>query len=124
MIKANELRLLNYLQFNKQVFQVKEIKILKNRFSVNGRPPSYYEGIPISEEWLLNLGFERVFTNYYWYQIRIGDKRLLVSILGNIEIDKFDRTMIGFISICEYVHQLQNLYFALTGEELVFSTEP
>jgi len=78
----------------------------------------YAEPIPLTEEWLLKAGFEKSFKNDYWYSIRIGDKRLLISILGNIEIEKWDRTMIGFLSICEYVHQLQNLYFALTGEEL------
>lgn len=64
--------------------------------------------IPLTEEWLLKLGFRRstdndcVFSN------------------GTLAVF-FDKTD----SFCElkgakpkYVHQLQNLYFALTGEEL------
>lgn len=132
-IKINELRVGNYVGIaefmNFKIVQVSEIR--KERILVESKVGIFssknHKIIPIelTEELLLKCGFERVFTNDYWYQIRIGDKRLLVSILGNIEIEKWDRTMINFLSICQYIHQLQNLFFSLTGEELVFSsTEP
>ena len=132
-IKINELRVGNYVGIaefmNFKIVQVSEIR--KERILVESKVGIFssknHKIIPIelTEEFLLKSGFERVFTNDYWYQIRIGDKRLLVSILGNIEIEKWDRTMVNFLSICQYIHQLQNLYFAICGEELVFSsTEP
>ena len=120
MINASELRLLNYLQFNKNVFQVKEIKILKNRFNVNGRPPSYFEGIKLTEELFLNAGFKKYNdseTFYFWE-----------SSIFSIEKDtkNFKVYVMNEVSICElnFLHELQNLYFSLTGSELVFSTEP
>ncbi len=111
MIKANELRLLNYLQWDKNVFQVKEIKILKNRFNVNGRPPSYYEGINLTEEWLLKCGF---YLDEKRDTYKHKDK--------NIEIDLSDN-MVCISDSWEwkevyFIHQLQNLYFALTNTEL------
>ena len=126
MIKANELRIGNliYLKHGGNGYKLHFV----SKSTINNYSNDKYDfimPIPINEEILLRLGFEKSFKNDYWYSIRFGDKRLLVSILGNVEIEKWDRTMIGFFSICEYVHQLQNLYFALCGEELVFfSTEP
>ena len=130
MIKTNDLRLNNLVKWNDSVQKITAIAF--GNCLLDKNPTADYpvkiteiEPIYLTEEWLLKAGFERVFTNDFWYQIRIGDKRLLVSTLGgNVEIEKWDRTMINFSSICEYVHQLQNLYFALHYEELVFSTEP
>ena len=101
-----------------------QVSTIKTQSCISDKYPSNIYAIELTEEWFLKAGFEKCFTNDFWYSIKIADKRLLISILGNVEIEKWDRTMINFLSICEYVHQLQNLYFALCGEELVFSTEP
>jgi hypothetical protein len=76
---------------------------------------SYCQPIPLTEEWLLKFGFEK---NSYWFKddnmLRFGliDNKLHCSI-GNDEN--------GFLyNRINYVHQLQNLYFALTGQELEF----
>ena len=67
------------------------------------------EPIPLTEEWLLRLGFESTNT-YYFSKCNLhlqGDIRgfhLVISRIDGIKV--------------KYVHQLQNLYFALTGEEL------
>lgn len=136
MIKTNELRIGNFVSINNGFEMIVHSIFQNDTVYLDFIPPLINEAdvweedykdliaIPLTEELLLKFGFERVFTNDFWYQIRIGDKRLLVSTLGNVEIEKWDRTMINFSSICKYVHQLQNLYFALTGSELVFSTEP
>jgi hypothetical protein len=64
--------------------------------------------IPLTEDWLVRLGFRLIRECYYkgnfqfypklglwfWFEIAIHPDRL------------------------KHVHQLQNLYFALTGEEL------
>ena len=122
MIKTNELRIGNlvFLNDKQKVWEILE------GFDIDEMTEnSTVDPIVLTEEWLSKAGFEKSFTNDFWYSIKIGDKRLLVSTLGNIEIEKWDRTMIAFPNICKYVHQLQNLYFALCGEELVFSsTEP
>lgn len=65
--------------------------------------------IPLTEEWLLKFGFEddflgfgiiRIFESDFGYKIYKGH--------GCFDVN------------CFYVHQLQNLYFALTQKELVY----
>lgn len=76
--------------------------------------------IPLTEEWLLKFGFEP-------YE-NIGNRRLYhietfiveSSIPAAPVYYTSSRELICFI---EYVHQLQNLYFALTGEELTIKQD-
>lgn len=77
------------------------------------------EPIPLTEEWLLKFGF--VFLS------DIGVYKLKFTIdtqVGDFEFAGVPKS-ISFISnglfasgYIQHVHQLQNLYFALTGEEL------
>lgn len=69
-------------------------------------------GIPITEEWLVNFGFEKGF--YYkkgCLKLSTGSKRTLVRyVISNSESVS--------IATIQYIHELQNLYFAITGAEL------
>ena len=74
-----------------------------------------YEPIPITEEWLLKFGFEKIigsnesnFTNGFY--------NLFVNSLGEVNFYFFKEG--DWYQKIDYVHQLQNLYFALTGSEL------
>jgi hypothetical protein len=76
-----------------------------------------YHPIPLTEEWLLKFGFEK--TMSWTYVKDLVGKLKLVYYLGE------KGWSIGFKSYSDfpnlkYVHQLQNLYFALTGEELTY----
>ena len=88
-----------------------------------------YEPIPLTEEWLLKFGFKLAgdFTNtrvldvvkhaYDCSEIRYSpNEGLLRFSNGGIK----GSTIIPYV---KHVHQLQNLYFALTGEELIFKSE-
>ena len=114
-LKANELRIGNYLngkQGHVIITQIKENNIVK----IHDNTSIFYVGtclkpIPLTEEWFLKFGFECVFTNddhhYYLESIDLSlDRSYQPFGIGEYKL-KF-----------EYVHQLQNLYFALTGEEL------
>jgi len=75
----------------------------------------YYEahGITLTPEWLERLGFEGKFRNLpEGGYIEIGDEE---ATLMPIDGCTGGHT---FSCPCKYVHQLQNLYFALTGQEL------
>ena len=81
---------------------------------------NYIEPIPLTEEWLLSLGFNKC-KSYS------GDEHTIDYTSGFAYINSFDDT-ISFRGKgtanwdrIKYVHQLQNLYFALTGNELVYS---
>lgn len=81
--------------------------------------------IPLTEEWLLKFGFEKDSVNDY---------NLCVTIHGNIFLTAFSddyktvylyqnyEMATDYAAKVKYVHQLQNLYFALTGEELTIKT--
>jgi hypothetical protein len=115
-MKAEELRIGNFYDHNGFVNEVHPNTIEEVWISER----SWVKPIPLTEEWLLKFGFScevkvgseigtdgvefRVYhfdvlrfnTNHgWWYKVqRINDTPL------------------------EYVHQLQNFYFALTGKEL------
>jgi hypothetical protein len=71
--------------------------------------------IPLTEKWLLDFGFEK--GDYGFYKLYYNDDfYLLTNLKGYTElcINKIK----GAVVETKHVHQLQNLYFALTGEEL------
>ena len=83
-----------------------------------------YKAKPISltEEWLLKFGFRKDVdlgekTNYYYLNNR-DDSFYVDFDLGGYDEWHIGASNYGYIRGIEYVHQLQNLYFALTGEEL------
>lgn len=74
-------------------------------------------GIPLTEEWLLKFGFEK--SNIYCF----GNHKLIIeSSMGDRHSCRYRINPDESIWIVElnYVHELQNIYFALTGEELTF----
>jgi hypothetical protein len=74
----------------------------------------YCEPIQLTEEWLLKFGGRKTIVEDYPiyfvnpFDIEFYKNESVVLISGNTEVK------------IKYVHQLQNLYFALTGEELTF----
>ena len=84
---------------------------------------SDFQPIPLTEEWLLKLGFKQCgYEMLSWKH-----QTLLPSFnLDGINWADFDEPDYQFLNYkvadeilrIDYVHQLQNLYFALTGEEL------
>lgn len=77
----------------------------------------YYGAVRINENWLLKLGFEKGEVTYYKNDIGIcdyhNDNNWLCS-----EYSAEDGLYLYIGKPIKYVHQLQNLYYALTGEEL------
>ena len=80
--------------------------------------------IPLTEEWLLKFGFIRHHSDYSNGIIYIK------NVPDNTEFEwgVYPNELGSGIQIknrilLHYVHQLQNLYFALTGEELTFKSE-
>lgn len=133
-MKTSELRLGNLVQYGGTTAKVCQIEKSffycetdgNDFFTRDGEPGA--KPIPLNEEWLLKFGFEKikdfdVYTNVWEF------KGFMVS-LGdyiNIHVDWADDGVDNYHSIVGYeelnVHTLQNLYFALTGEELTFKSE-
>jgi hypothetical protein len=137
---ANELRIGNWVYHEPSVnettngeFIVSEINVF-DKNSINGLESSDVKPIPLTEEWLLRFGFEsdnNEPNEIYSVDISTGERYDYVSTLRIIVMDDFclvdivekgthpraDESIVTLKSI-KHVHQLQNLYFALTGEEL------
>lgn len=125
-MKSIELRignLINYPNWNidgtAALFRIRDIYTDNGKIGLtNGviQLPStkldYINPIPLTEEWLLKFGFH--YTNDEWIVLFWVNGRVIFAIeyTGKIFIEAKTRVHI------KYVHQLQNLYFALTEEEL------
>ena len=106
-MKATELRIGNY--FEDIDGNHCQVTLLTFR-QLHGSPTAInlIKPIPLTEEWLLKFGFIKsvVFYMKGAMNIEFIDNGCLFGLDGEYEV---------FI---QHVHQLQNLYFALTNEEL------
>jgi hypothetical protein len=81
-----------------------------------------FEAIPLSEEWLLKFGAERLSAGGDSGGWRIPNvKNYNTFVIWNLDEEGGFKPVLDRYSDAplQYVHQLQNLYFALTGEELI-----
>jgi len=123
-MKATELRIGNYLYSNltKNVFQVTAEDIVNI-----DKDPAIASPIELTERWLKDFGFTAtleyggngyILGNMIIFKVRSHGRSedwfYEIEYCSGDEIE--DRTNI--IQRYDYVHQLQNLYFALTGKEL------
>lgn len=85
------------------------------------------EPIPITEEWLLKFGFNcinrpKMAFKLYHNEVNADFSSMILKEVGNKPIWVYAGnnrwTMNPFTVEIKYVHQLQNLYFAITGKEL------
>lgn len=133
-MKANELRIGNLVNGvldngNQFIFEVITLSSEPEKIEVYCQDPrmglsvdDYWEPIPLTEEWLIKFGFEKSIDHY----TRIYRKEVYRN--NGIElhwsvVSETYYTYLGYNTgvRCNptiYVHSLQNLYFALTGEEL------
>lgn len=118
MIQANELRIGNWVYYEKDKCNVK-ISIGDFLYKEN----EYFAPIPLTEEWLLRFGFDRELS-LCDFSILLDenlDTKLMIDLhdaVATTSIYDCDEITITYIQDTLSVHQLQNLYFALTGEEL------
>ena len=111
-MKANELRIGNYyVDIDNKLSSISGYEL--HQFTIKENTDNLgvmeYQPIPLTEEWLLKFGFDRNILN-------ANHNDIIYYSENNIAI----KGILGMVkpSQCIYVHQLQNLYFALTGEEL------
>lgn len=118
-MEARELRIGNWVKQGRANVQVTGAMIQEiNQELLDVEP------IPLTEEWLLKFGFTKP-NNWHCYKLVISDDKLQ-NLESSLQVS-FEGC--GFVQICrgginaysakvKYVHQIQNLYFALTGQEL------
>jgi len=114
----NELRIGNYFQHGETLVEVSIIYRTHfycesiDRICHGNSLQENFQPISLTEEWLFKTGFlVDVPSPIYWYK---GDFKFIHDNGGFLII--FKGLKLHYI---QYVHQLQNLYFELTGEGLV-----
>jgi hypothetical protein len=139
-MKANELRLGNYYEYrvidrvdNTDTWELTAIDIDDLKWLLQNPDYPMYRPIEITDEWLVNLGFEPMYDtpseHNPFYKKILPNKGMEIyppSKDGRIPYYQFIcggvRSQSFSIDI-KYVHQLQNLYHALyfahTGKELI-----
>jgi hypothetical protein len=118
-MNIKELRIGSFLRYkvSKNPVEVLGMQLKDNSVEIKGATGvsnSYFEPIPLNEDWLLNLGFDLVeelkdSTTEY----SMGDFFILFTGGKYVLSNYFNRK-----SSLNYVHELQNLYFSITGSEL------
>jgi hypothetical protein len=116
-MKASELRIGNLVDLGNRIAKVTEINhlacVVVDLEETQDTIEDYerVKGIILTEEWLLRFGFEKNDNNQFI--LMEGS----VDILFNKDLNGWICDDINFsINMTDHVHQLQNLYFALTGE--------
>lgn len=132
-MKAEELRIGNYVNrlgydfYNDSIFpdgtkELETVNINILQSILNGNDDltrGVYEPKPLTEELLLKLGFEQLGVNFQknnisiWYSSYQKSYQLRYYLIG----DYGNERKVNL----EFIHQLQNIYFDITGEELTIN---
>jgi len=119
MINANELRIGNFIMYSdiKKVFDVGLWFFRELDAGISDI--NDFEPIQLTEEWLLKFGFTKSESNdyYQFYDLDCFRVFLGIKVVQSIFISWKDCQIESSINNLS-VHSLQNLYFALTGQEL------
>lgn len=122
-MKSNELRIGNYIysletQNHQRITGLLEEQPFFDAITFDYPNYDEIEPIPLTEEWLLKFGFEkkgkRISKGWFYLWDENG---IIVFALAEMHNE------IGQYLNIKHVHQLQNLYFALTGEKLTIKTK-
>lgn len=124
-MKPNELRINNYVFFKHCDYDKTVVRTVNytqypnllglKGISVNHIEYNHIEPIQLTDKWLIDFGFEKTeWDNNNSFRKMIGNNDYTIVFYSNGICE------IGDIIVKEmqYVHELQNLYFALTNEEL------
>jgi hypothetical protein len=120
-MKATDLRLGNLIKKNNKIYEISSlffVDLYDGTIRENYNNSYVIEPIQLTEEWLLKFGFEKTMS---WTYVK--------DLVGNLQLVYYlgeKGWSIGFNSYSDfsnlkYVHQIQNLYFALTGKELTLN---
>lgn len=115
-MKANELRIGNWVWNDVQNLPVKvDMQILNEQYYADRGIGQSWLPFPLTEEILLKCGFIKVRYEKYAHN-KLNKLRAFPHVMK----EGFGIYMMGSYTLphIKYLHQLQNLYFELTGQEL------
>ena len=118
MITANDLRIGNWIKYDKRYFQIDSIATVFPTLSTREfgiGVVDYYniEPIPLTEDILLKCGF---IEDRKFYYLKLSDP---VSIV--LEKIREEYVEWHYDTPLKHLHELQNLYYAITKTELIIN---
>jgi len=118
-MEAKDLRIGNLIMTRREVVTVDFLNPVsigwgEGNFGSSDSRLAKFEPILLTESWLIDFGLEKMKESEYTQDSYYFGKYHLWLTSGVILFSDKD--------IIQYVHQLQNLYFALTGEELNYES--
>jgi hypothetical protein len=135
-MKSEELRIGNRLYSDGVVVTIDGRSIFDVWTDEHLKIHTKYKPIPLTTEWLEKFGFYRIwhlnhfefvnnqkdrnFDIEFVFRPEGNDGPFMVQMAVQPEPDYYQPSTVNYIYLphIKYVHQLQNLYYALTGEEL------
>jgi len=122
-MQANELRIGNWINYKSQDIQVASL-VFDNSADRNHKElTDNIKPIPLTEQWLERFGF-KISYDKHWYDKGANRGDILSVNIKTNECLLGSKINWAHPRTVYYVHQLQNLYFALTGEELTLKEIP
>jgi len=113
-MNTKELRLGNIIKG----FTTEEVRSISGQI-INLYAVGCYSPVELTEEWLLKFGFKKVQEDKYGCHYENEECWIYLNHNGfDLELITGDERF-NLLRTYKYVHQLQNLYFAITGKELV-----
>ena len=121
-MKATELRIGNWVIFNPDngEFIVSEINCFGSNNLINGLNAEDISPIPLTEEWLVKFGIPKT-IDWVWLDSEYCITLEFVNVCGQDTNGRYEIWVYfdnALLKQVEYVHQLQNLYYTLTGKEI------
>lgn len=126
-MNAAELRIGNWVQPDWQENSIQvNAKMIVEQFQSNLTDTCYLSPILLTDEWLEKFGFKKRGNEYILdtqhFKLFAQEDTTFNSgcffITRKMEISP---NQVDFICNCRYVHRFQNIYYALSGEELIIS---
>lgn len=115
MITANEIRLGNWFKDYENKYFEWELRHFELMTLSIDADEIIKEPIPLTEDILLKCGFKKHLDTLYIHWSKEGG---MFEISTRLPDGSYGLWVNGTIGCFQYLHQLQNLYFALTQQEL------
>lgn len=122
-MEVKELRIGNLLQWRNNNAECEVTpSLFQNTYFWGHIEAKDIEPIPLTKEWLLKCGFEGRelsldIVNIGFMEADVDTERVWIGLSVGKYVEECN-----LLPDLHYVHQLQNLYFALTGQELELKT--
>lgn len=119
MIQAKDLRIGNWVYIDGMYQQVYDVMCDSvNTDFHNAMTYENVQGIPLNEEWLIKLGFEKPDPNDLYGGLLIPiNHEYKLRLIKSFDIWTWEHND-KHIVLLPYIHTLQNLFYSLSGEEL------